>query len=53
MAYLSAEIQNVRLIWLTVASRVLVVGLILLGLACASGLALILGHFPTDLNFLR
>jgi len=49
MAYLDAEIQNVRLIWLKVVSLVLVIGLILLGLASASALALMLGHAPSVL----
>lgn len=49
MAYLDAEILNARLIWLKVASLVLVVGLILMGLASASALALLLGYAPSHL----
>ncbi|WP_296476689.1 hypothetical protein [Roseinatronobacter sp.] len=46
MAYINEEIQNFRLIWLTVASRVFVVGLIFAGLIVASMIALLLGHAP-------
>lgn len=50
MAYISDEIQNVRLVWLTLASKFLVVGAIILGLACASGVATMLGYTPADFN---
>jgi hypothetical protein len=50
MAYISDEIQNVRLVWLTVASKFLVVGSIILGLACASAVATMLGYTPADFN---
>ncbi len=50
MAYLSVEFKNAQLIWLTVVNKVMVVGLIFLGLACASGLAMLLEHMPAQLN---
>jgi len=50
MAYISEEIQNVRLVWLTVASRFLVVGSIILGLAGASAVAVMLGYAPSYVN---
>ncbi len=50
MAYISDEIQNVRLVWLTLASKFLVIGAIILGLACASAVATMLGYTPADFN---
>lgn len=49
MAYLSEEFYNARLIWLAVASRVLVVGLVIMGLTTASALAVFMGYAPTEL----
>ena len=46
MAYINEEIQNFRLIWLAVASKVFAVGLIFAALIVASMLALFLGLAP-------
>jgi hypothetical protein len=46
MAYIDNELENFRLIWLAVASKVFVIGLILAGMVVASMLALLLGHAP-------
>lgn len=50
MAYISEEIQNVHLVWLTVVSRFIVIGSIIVGLAAASAVALMLGYTPAELD---
>ena len=49
MAYLDSELQNARLIWVTIREKVLIIGLIMLAMALASVVSILLGHFPHKL----
>lgn len=52
MAYIDAELRNIRLVWSTIGDRVLVIGLIMAGMFCASVIAAYLGHPPSDLRLM-
>lgn len=49
MAYIDLELQNARIIWRTIADRVLVIGLIFAAMGVASLISVYLGHVPFEM----
>lgn len=49
MAYIDSELENVRIVWQTIADRVLVIGLIVAGMALAGGVSIYLGYTPHEI----
>ncbi|MGY6706468.1 hypothetical protein [Roseinatronobacter sp.] len=49
MAYIDSELENFRIIWQSIADKVLVIALIVAGMGVAASLSMYLGYAPQEI----